>query len=126
MVTNALILLNNVISLIGNYLSAVVIDLKSVGRVRFQMISFFLCAVFFLVTGLLLDSGAAPNWVVTLVFFLANFAGQFGANSTTYVMAAETYPTELRSTCHGISAFSGRTFRAFREDVMPCTANGIN
>jgi nitrate/nitrite transporter NarK len=117
MVTNALILLNNVISLIGNYLSAVVIDLKSVGRVRFQMISFFLCAVLFLVTGLLLDSGAAPNWAVTLVFFLANFAGQFGANSTTYVMAAETYPTELRSTCHGISAFSGRFSRAFCEHL---------
>ncbi len=108
MVTNALILLNNVISLIGNYAAAMVIDIKSIGRVKFQMISFLLCAVLFLVTGFLLDSGIAPNWAVTLLFFLANFAGQFGANSTTYVMAAETYPTELRSTCHGISAFSGR------------------
>ena len=71
------------------------------------MFSFFLCAVLFLATGLLLDRGNAPSWVVTVLFYLANLAGQCGANSTTYVMAAETYPTELRSTCHGISAFSG-------------------
>ena len=29
-------------------------------------------------------------------------------NVTTYVCAAETYPTELRATCHGISAFMGK------------------
>lgn len=42
-------------------------------------------------------------------FFLSIFVSQFGANSTTYVVAAETYPTELRCTCLGISAFSGRS-----------------
>jgi hypothetical protein len=32
-----------------------------------------------------------------------------GSQVTSYVMAAETYPTELRATCHGMSAFMGKT-----------------
>jgi len=108
LVTNGLILLLNVISLVGNFAAAAIIDRTSIGRVKLQMFSFFLCSVLFLATGLLLDRGIAPSWVVTVLFYLANLAGQCGANSTTYVMAAETYPTELRSTCHGISAFAGK------------------
>jgi PHS family inorganic phosphate transporter-like MFS transporter len=69
------------------------------------MFSFFMSAVVFLVTGLTLS--IAPIWVLIILFFLSSFVGQFGANATTYVMAAETYPTELRSTCHGVSAFAG-------------------
>lgn len=42
------------------------------------------------------------------LFFFTNFIVNFGANTTTYVMAAETYPVELRGTCHGLSAFSGK------------------
>ena len=41
------------------------------------------------------------------LFYLASFFGQLGVNVTTYVMAAESYPAELRSTLHGLSAFSG-------------------
>lgn len=37
-------------------------------------------------------------------FFFANF----GPNSTTFVVPAEIFPARLRSTCHGISAASGK------------------
>jgi hypothetical protein len=74
MTTNALILLNNFIYLIESYLSIMAIDIKSIGRLKFQMISFLLCAVLFLATGLLLGSGIAPSWVVTssYLFLLVN------------------------------------------------------
>jgi PHS family inorganic phosphate transporter-like MFS transporter len=37
-------------------------------------------------------------------FFFANF----GPNSTTFILPAEIFPARLRSTCHGISAASGK------------------
>jgi PHS family inorganic phosphate transporter-like MFS transporter len=39
-----------------------------------------------------------------LTFFFANF----GPNSTTFIVPAEIFPARLRSTCHGISAASGK------------------
>jgi PHS family inorganic phosphate transporter-like MFS transporter len=39
-----------------------------------------------------------------LTFFFANF----GPNSTTFVLPAELFPTRVRSTCHAISAASGK------------------
>ncbi|XP_028109241.1 inorganic phosphate transporter 1-4-like [Camellia sinensis] len=40
----------------------------------------------------------------SLTFFFANF----GPNATTFVVPAEIFPVRLRSTCHGISAASGK------------------
>ncbi|KAG6597367.1 putative inorganic phosphate transporter 1-7, partial [Cucurbita argyrosperma subsp. sororia] len=40
----------------------------------------------------------------SLTFFFANF----GPNATTFVVPAEIFPARLRSTCHGISAASGK------------------
>ncbi|KAG6486817.1 hypothetical protein ZIOFF_055397 [Zingiber officinale] len=37
-------------------------------------------------------------------FFFANF----GPNSTTFIVPAEVFPARLRSTCHGISAATGK------------------
>ena len=39
-----------------------------------------------------------------LTFFFANF----GPNATTFIVPAELFPARLRSTCHGISAASGK------------------
>ena len=101
------LLFNNFCSLLGYYAAAKVIDRESVGRVRLQMFSFFMCAALFFITSIIFDS--AQSGVIMFLFFASSFFGNFGANVTTYVMAAETYPTELRSTCHGISAFAGKT-----------------
>ena len=83
-----------------------VIDIAWIGRKRLQMFSFFMCAVLFGLTAFLFDSAGAQTLLV--LFMLSSFFGQCGANVTTYVMAAETYPTELRGTCHGLSAFLGK------------------
>ncbi|RLN03894.1 inorganic phosphate transporter 3 [Panicum miliaceum] len=37
-------------------------------------------------------------------FFFANF----GPNATTFIVPAEIFPARLRSTCHGLSAASGK------------------
>ncbi|RID45030.1 hypothetical protein BRARA_I01787 [Brassica rapa] len=40
----------------------------------------------------------------SLTFFFANF----GPNATTFIVPAEIFPARLRSTCHGISAATGK------------------
>ena len=38
------------------------------------------------------------------IYFFSSFWGQFGPNCTTFLLAGELYPTEVRTTAHGISA----------------------
>lgn len=103
---NGYLLINNLCALVGYYAAAWVIDIPSIGRKRLQITSFIICSVLFFVTGAIFNS-SSPK-VLMFLYFLSSFFGQLGPNVTTYVMAAETYPTELRATCHGISAFLGK------------------
>jgi MFS family permease len=105
-VTNGYLLLYNLIGLVGYYVAASVIDRPHIGRKKLQMASFAILCVLFCLSAALFKS-ASPG-VLMAFYFLSNFFSTFGANTTTYVMAAETYPTELRGTCHGLSAFSGK------------------
>ncbi|PON80883.1 Major facilitator, sugar transporter-like [Trema orientale] len=51
-----------------------------------------------------LDGGRKPCVVYGLTFFFANF----GPNATTFIVPAEIFPARFRSTCHGISAATGK------------------
>ena len=42
------------------------------------------------------------------LFCAHNYLLKFGPNLATYVLPAISFPTEIRSTCHGISAFAGK------------------
>lgn len=83
-----------------------VIDRPIIGRRRFQIASFFIQAVIFFTTAGIFNI-ASPQLLMFL-YFLSNYTSTFGVNSTVHVMASETYPTELRGTCLGISSFSGQ------------------
>lgn len=39
---------------------------------------------------------------------LVGFFQNFGPNTTTFVIPGELFPTRYRSTCHGVSAASGK------------------
>ena len=93
------LLVNNLCALAGYYAAALVVDKPAIGRRRLQMASFAVCSALFLATGALFHS--ANGQTLMVLYFLSSFFGNFGANATTYIMAAETYPTELRGTCHG-------------------------
>lgn len=103
---NGYLLLYNLIGLLGYYCSAYVIDTPAVGRKRLQLASFVMLTILFCFTAAFFNT--APPGVLMTLYFFSKFFSNFGANTTTYVMAAETYPTELRGTCHGLSAFSGK------------------
>jgi MFS family permease len=104
-VQNGYLLLSNICALAGYYVAAILIDRHSIGRKKIQMFSFGMSALLFMLTAGVFNS--APTGAIIFLYFATNFIGQ-GVNVTTYVIAAEMYPTELRGTFHGLSAFLGK------------------
>jgi MFS family permease len=98
-------LLNAVFSLAGYYVSAFLVDLPMVGRMRLQTIGFILTAIFFFASAGV--GTTAPPATLEALYYLSSFFAQF-ANCTTFLLPAEIFPTQIRSVAHGISAASGK------------------
>ncbi|PKI31080.1 hypothetical protein CRG98_048526 [Punica granatum] len=92
----------------GYWFTVALID--RIGRFVIQMMGFFFMTVFMFALAIPYDHWSHKEnrigFVVmySLTFFFANF----GPNATTFVVPAEIFPARLRSTCHGISAASGK------------------
>ncbi|MEZ0364472.1 MFS transporter [Mycobacterium sp. pUA109] len=81
--------------------------LDRVGRKPMQLAGFGLSALSMVLISAIpgLTAAVAP---FALVFGLSLFGIAFGPNYTTMLLAAESYPTSIRSTAHGISAAFGK------------------
>ncbi|XP_050216241.1 low affinity inorganic phosphate transporter 1-like [Mercurialis annua] len=92
----------------GYWFTVALID--RMGRFAIQLMGFFFMTVFMFALAIPYHHWTLPKnrigFVVmySLTFFFANF----GPNTTTFVVPAEIFPARLRSTCHGISAASGK------------------
>ncbi|KAL8513763.1 hypothetical protein ACS0TY_013029 [Phlomoides rotata] len=92
----------------GYWFTVALIDV--IGRFAIQMIGFFFMTVFMFALAIPYHHWTKKEnqmgFVVlySLTFFFTNF----GPNATTFVVPAEIFPARLRSTCHGISAASGK------------------
>lgn len=92
----------------GYWFTVALID--KIGRFAIQLIGFFFMTVFMFALAIPYDHWTHKSnrigFVImySLTFFFANF----GPNATTFVVPAEIFPARLRSTCHGISAASGK------------------
>ncbi|CAI9762465.1 unnamed protein product [Fraxinus pennsylvanica] len=84
--------------------------IEKIGRFRIQLLGFFMMSVFMLIMGVKYDYLKNENhkWAFATLYGLTFFFANFGPNSTTFVLPAELFPTRLRSTCHAISAASGK------------------
>jgi len=93
------------IALPGYYFAVALTDYF--GRRAVQLQGFFMMTIIYACLGIfyeeLLES---PTWLLTL-YGLSFFFSNFGPNSTTFIVAAESYPQEVRSTMHGFSASTG-------------------
>ncbi|KAL1191284.1 putative inorganic phosphate transporter 1-6 [Cardamine amara subsp. amara] len=89
---------------------ATIIFIDRIGRFRIQMIGFLMMTIFMFSLAIPYHHWTLPanriGFVVlySFTFFFANF----GPNATTFIVPAEIFPARLRSTCHGISAASGK------------------
>ena len=91
---------------IPGYIVAILL-LDRVGRKSIQVLGFAMMAIMFLLIGLI------PSVSTTLAPFLilygiSYFFTEFGPNMTTFIYPAEVFPTEVRTTGHGISAGAGK------------------
>lgn len=92
----------------GYWFTVAFID--KMGRFAIQIMGFFFMTVFMFALAIPYHHWTIPanriGFVVmySLTFFFSNF----GPNATTFVVPAEIFPARLRSTCHGISAASGK------------------
>ncbi|KAI4318022.1 hypothetical protein L6164_025834 [Bauhinia variegata] len=92
----------------GYWFTVALID--KIGRFVIQLMGFFFMTVFMFALAIpyhhwtLKDNRIGFVVMYSLTFFFANF----GPNATTFIVPAEIFPARLRSTCHGISAASGK------------------
>jgi len=88
----------------GYLLSVCMVDY--LGRKPIQIGGFIILTLIFCVIGFgynSLDKGA-----LLALYILAQLFFNFGPNSTTFIIPGECFPTRYRSTCHGLSAASGK------------------
>lgn len=111
------------ISVPGYYLS--VLYMESVGRKSVQRNGFLAMALCFVICGgahdwfLDGDENSPRRWLFLLVYALTFLFSNFGPNTTTFVIPGEIYPPEVRATCHGISAASGKLGAAAGAYIFP-------
>ena len=77
------------------------------GRKSIQISGFAMMALMFLLIGLIpgVTAEAVP---FVLLYGVSYFFTEFGPNTTTFIYPAEIFPTEVRTTGHGISAGAGK------------------
>jgi PHS family inorganic phosphate transporter-like MFS transporter len=90
----------------GYYVSVYLMD--SLGRRNIQLQGFFFMALTFGILGVWLAPLQRVPIVMLLLYGLTFFFSNFGPNSTTFILPAETFPPHLRSTLNGFSAACGK------------------
>ncbi|KAD2392922.1 hypothetical protein E3N88_39899 [Mikania micrantha] len=84
--------------------------IEKLGRYRIQLMGFLMMSIFMFIIGAKYENLATKEnrWIFATLYGLTFFFANFGPNSTTFVLPAELFPTRVRSTCHAISAASGK------------------
>ena len=85
--------------------------LKIFGYIRpkyIQFNGFLWMSVLYLILGIFLDQLVSVPILFLVLYGLTFFFSNFGPNTTTFVIPSELYPSEIKSTCNGISAMMGK------------------
>jgi PHS family inorganic phosphate transporter-like MFS transporter len=88
----------------GYWLSVLAVDY--IGRKPIQIGGFIMLALIFCIIGFGYNS--LNRSTLLALYILAQFFFNFGPNTTTFIIPGECFPTRYRSTCHGLSAASGK------------------
>jgi len=90
--------------------AAMLYFVDKVNRRKFQLGSFLVLAVLFIITGATFSStiGTGFHGVTITLFVLCVLVFYCGPNTLTFIIPAELFPTKYRGTCYGISAAAGK------------------
>ncbi|PPJ54543.1 hypothetical protein CBER1_02469 [Cercospora berteroae] len=88
----------------GYWVTVATVD--TLGRKPIQLMGFVILTILFCIMGFAYHQIGTSGLLACYV--LAQFFFNFGPNSTTFIVPGECFPTRYRSTCHGISAASGK------------------
>jgi len=103
--------LNAFVALVGYYMAAWLIDYKWYGRCRMQYIGFFAVFIFNIIIfgqWYPLHGSYAGGQGLQFLYYMSSFFQQLGPNTTTWLVAGEVYPTDIRASHHGFSAATGK------------------
>jgi MFS transporter, PHS family, inorganic phosphate transporter len=91
---------------VPGYIVAILL-LDKVGRKSIQLLGFAVMALMFLLIGVIpaVSTTLAP---FLILYGVSYFFTEFGPNMTTFIYPAELFPTQVRTTGHGISAGAGK------------------
>ncbi|XP_027102295.1 inorganic phosphate transporter 1-4-like [Coffea arabica] len=92
----------------GYWFTVALID--RMGRFAIQLLGFTMMTAFMFALAFPYHHWTQPGHHIPFVvmYSLTFFFANFGPNATTFVVPAEIFPARFRSTCHGISAASGK------------------
>eukprot|EP00475_Leptophrys_vorax_P017219 TRINITY_DN2383_c0_g1_i2.p1 TRINITY_DN2383_c0_g1~~TRINITY_DN2383_c0_g1_i2.p1 ORF type:complete len:455 (-),score=131.20 TRINITY_DN2383_c0_g1_i2:60-1424(-) len=93
-------------SIPGYYSAVFLID--RVGRRPLQQFGFFSLSVVYFILGAFYDQLVNIPTLFLILYGLSFYLANLGPNTTTFVVPSEVYTAEIRATCHGISAASGK------------------
>ena len=91
---------------VPGYVVAILLLDKS-GRRSIQVLGFGMMGLMFLLIGLI-PAVTTTALAFALLYGISYFFTEFGPNTTTFIYPAEIFPTQVRTTAHGISAGAGK------------------
>mmetsp|Transcript_12364 Transcript_12364/g.26712 ORF Transcript_12364/g.26712 Transcript_12364/m.26712 type:complete len:579 (-) Transcript_12364:1179-2915(-) len=107
--------LNSFVALTGYYMAAWLVDKHWYGRRLMQNVGFIAMFIFYIIIYAQWEvmgdkdghTKAGTQWFQFL-YYMSSFFNQFGPNATTWLVAGEIFPTDIRSTYHGFAACMGK------------------
>jgi MFS family permease len=100
----------------GYFLAAFTID--RIGHKTLQMLGFFMMGLMFLLIGAFPMLSESIG-VFLVIYGLSYFFAEYGPNTTTFVIAGEVFPVNLRTTGHGLSAGTAKVVAFLGAFIFP-------
>lgn len=90
-----------------------------------QSVGFLMIFLCYLMIAIFYDTLTTPEYIgwYQFLFYFQAFWLQLGPNCTTFLVAAEVYPTVVRATGHGLSAASGKLGALVPEIIFNYVSN---
>lgn len=109
---------------IPGYLGSILL-IAAIGRRQTLDFGFASIGLAFSALGLFWAQAVAHPALFFALFGAAQVLDNAGCNAATYVIPAELFPSQIRATCHGLSAAAGKVGAAVGSAAFPLVAHAV-